>query len=104
MAATIGKVVMVGAIAATFAGALRLNEGTLFTKNVRCAELLMPLCFHCIIFLWLPVPTQTCGTAAPLIPLTNSDCRCSRRTPYGVWLVDWRFLVSSLAISKVAAC
>ena len=67
MAATIGKVVMVGAIAATFAGALGLNEDFIL-ENVRY-ELLIASVFI-IIFSGFLLPTANlAGTHGPLIPL-----------------------------------
>ncbi len=67
MAATIGKVVMVGAIAATFAGALGLNEGFVL-ENVRY-ELLIASVFI-ILFSGFLLPTANLvGTHGPLIPL-----------------------------------
>ncbi|MEF1340662.1 DUF3360 family protein, partial [Vibrio rotiferianus] len=67
MAATIGKVVMVGAIAATFAGALGLNEGFIL-ENVRY-ELLIASVFI-ILFSGFLLPTANlAGTHGPLIPL-----------------------------------
>ena len=67
MAATIGKVVMVGAIATTFAGALGLNEGFIL-ENVRY-ELLIASVFI-ILFSGFLLPTANLGgTNGPLIPL-----------------------------------
>jgi hypothetical protein len=67
MAATIGKVVMVGAIAATFAASLGLDEGFIL-ENVRY-ELLIAS-FFIIIFSGFLLPTANlAGTHGPLIPL-----------------------------------
>ncbi len=71
---------MVGAIAATFAGALGLNEGFVL-ENVRY-ELLIASVFI-ILFSGFLLPTAnlagTHGTAHPI----NSYRRCSRRAPNG---------------------
>lgn len=67
LAGTIGKVVMVGAIAATFAEALGLNEGFIL-ENVRY-ELLIASVFI-ILFSGFLLPTANlAGTHGPLIPL-----------------------------------
>lgn len=67
MAATIGKVVMVGAIAATFAAPLGLSEGFVL-ENVRY-ELLIVSVFI-ILFSGFLLPTANlAGTHGPLIPL-----------------------------------
>ncbi len=67
MAATIGKVVMVGAIAATFAGPLGLGEAFVL-ENVRY-ELLI-VAFFVILFSGFLLPTANlAGTHGPLIPL-----------------------------------
>ena len=67
MAATIGKVVMVGAIAATFAGPLGLSEAFVL-ENVRY-ELLIVAVFV-FLFSGLLLPTANlAGTHGPLIPL-----------------------------------
>ena len=67
MAATIGKVVMVGAIAATFAGPLGLSDAFVL-ENVRY-ELLI-VAFFVILFSGFLLPTANlAGTHGPLIPL-----------------------------------
>lgn len=67
MAATIGKVVMVGAIAATFAAPLGLSDGFVL-ENVRY-ELLIVSVFI-ILFSGFLLPTANlAGTHGPLIPL-----------------------------------
>lgn len=67
LAATIGKVVMVGAIAATFAGALGLDD-TFILENVRY-ELLI-VAFFVMLFSGFLLPTANlAGTHGPLIPL-----------------------------------
>ncbi len=67
MAATIGKVVMVGAIAATFAGPLGLGDAFVL-ENVRY-ELLI-VAFFVILFSGFLLPTANlAGTHGPLIPL-----------------------------------
>ena len=67
MAATIGKVVMVGAIAATFAGPLGLGEGFIL-ENVRY-ELLIVAIFI-VLFSGFLLPTANLAdTHGPLIPL-----------------------------------
>lgn len=67
MAATIGKVVMVAAIAATFAAPLGLSE-TFILENVRY-ELLI-VAFFIILFSGFILPTANlAGTHGPLIPL-----------------------------------
>lgn len=87
MAATIGKVVMVGAIAATFAGALGLNEGFVL-ENVRY-ELLIALCslFFSLAFYYRPQTLQVHTSINPF----NSN-RCGRWwAPNGFWVADWCF-------------
>tara|TARA_B100002003_G_scaffold66117_1_gene61461 strand:- start:4917 stop:6425 length:1509 start_codon:yes stop_codon:yes gene_type:complete len=67
MAGTIGKVVMVGAIAATFAGPLGLGDGFVL-ENVRY-ELILVACFI-VLFSGFILPTANlAGTHGPLIPL-----------------------------------
>ena len=67
MAATIGKVVMVGAIAATFAGPLGLGDGFVL-ENVRYELLIVS--FFIILFSGFLLPTANlAGTHGPLIPL-----------------------------------
>lgn len=67
MAATIGKIVMVGAIAATFAGPLGLGEGFIL-ENVRYELLIVS--FFVILFSGFLLPTANlAGTHGPLIPL-----------------------------------
>lgn len=67
MAATIGKVVMVGAIAATFAGPLGLGESFVL-ENVRY-ELII-VAFFIVLFSGFILPTANlAGTHGPLIPL-----------------------------------
>ncbi|WP_416351178.1 DUF3360 family protein [Alteromonas sp. 14N.309.X.WAT.G.H12] len=67
MAATIGKVVMVGAIAATFAGPLGLGD-TFVLENVRY-ELII-VAFFIVLFSGFILPTANlAGTHGPLIPL-----------------------------------
>ncbi len=67
MAATIGKVVMVGAIAATFAGPLGLGEAFVL-ENVRYELLIVS--FFIILFSGFLLPTANlAGTHGPLIPL-----------------------------------
>lgn len=67
LAATIGKVVMVGAIAATFAGALDLGDAFIL-ENVRY-ELLIVAVFV-VLFSGFMLPTANlAGTHGPLIPL-----------------------------------
>lgn len=67
MAATIGKIVMVGAIAATFAGPLGLGDGFIL-ENVRYELLIVS--FFVILFSGFLLPTANlAGTHGPLIPL-----------------------------------
>ncbi|WP_201578064.1 DUF3360 family protein [Psychrobacter okhotskensis] len=67
MAATIGKVVMVGAIAATFAGPLGLSDAFVL-ENVRYELLIVS--FFVILFSGFLLPTANlAGTHGPLIPL-----------------------------------
>ncbi|SUD91858.1 DUF3360 family protein [Psychrobacter phenylpyruvicus] len=67
LAATIGKVVMVGAIAATFAGALNLGDAFIL-ENVRYELLIVS--FFVILFSGFLLPTANlAGTHGPLIPL-----------------------------------
>ncbi|MCL1065834.1 DUF3360 domain-containing protein [Shewanella olleyana] len=67
MAATIGKVVMVGAIATTFATSLGLNESFIL-ENVRY-ELIIAA-FFIVIFSGFLLPTANlAGTHGPLIPM-----------------------------------
>ncbi len=67
MAATIGKVVMVGAIAATFAASLGLDKGFIL-ENVRYELLIVSL--FIILFSGFILPTANlAGTHGPLIPL-----------------------------------
>ncbi|MBU2979785.1 DUF3360 family protein [Alteromonas sp. C1M14] len=67
MAATIGKVVMVGAIAATFAGPLGLGDSFVL-ENVRY-ELII-VAFFIVLFSGFILPTANlAGTHGPLIPL-----------------------------------
>ena len=67
MAATIGKVVMVGAIAATFAGSLGLDQGFIL-ENVRYELLIVSI--FIILFSGFLLPTANlAGTHGPLIPL-----------------------------------
>ena len=67
LAATIGKVVMVGAIAATFAGALNLGDAFIL-ENVRYELLIVS--FFVILFSGFMLPTANlAGTHGPLIPL-----------------------------------
>lgn len=67
LAATIGKVVMVGAIAATFAGALNLGDAFIL-ENVRYELLIVS--FFVILFSGFILPTANlAGTHGPLIPL-----------------------------------
>ena len=67
MAATIGKVVMVGAIAATFAGPLGLGDAFVL-ENVRYELLIVS--FFIILFSGFLLPTANlAGTHGPLIPL-----------------------------------
>ncbi|MHC4048112.1 DUF3360 family protein, partial [Bradyrhizobium sp. 23AC] len=67
MAATIGKVVMVAAIAATFASPLGLSDAFVL-ENVRY-ELLI-VAFFIILFSGFILPTANlAGTHGPLIPL-----------------------------------
>lgn len=67
MAGTIGKIVMVGAIAATFAGPLGLNDGFIL-ENVRY-ELII-VAFFILLFSGFLLPTANlAGTHGPLIPL-----------------------------------
>lgn len=67
MAATIGKVVMVGAIAATFAAPLGLSEGFVL-ENVRYELLIVSI--FIILFSGFLLPTANlAGTHGPLIPL-----------------------------------
>ncbi len=71
---------MVGAIAATFAGALGLNEGFIL-ENVRY-ELLIASVFI-ILFSGFLLPTANlAGTHVPAHPI-DSYRRCSRRAPNG---------------------
>lgn len=67
MAATIGKVVMVGAIAATFAGPLGLGEAFVL-ENVRY-ELLIVALFTFLLSGFLLPTANLAGTHGPLIPL-----------------------------------
>ena len=67
MAGTIGKVVMVGAIAATFAGPLGLGDGFVL-ENVRYELILVA--FFIVLFSGFILPTANlAGTHGPLIPL-----------------------------------
>ena len=67
MAATIGKIVMVGAISATFAVPLGLGEGFIL-ENVRYELLIVS--FFVILFSGFLLPTANlAGTHGPLIPL-----------------------------------
>ncbi|WP_227677415.1 DUF3360 family protein [Psychrobacter ciconiae] len=67
MAATIGKVVMVGAIAATFAAPLGLGEAFVL-ENVRYELLIVS--FFVVLFSGFLLPTANlAGTHGPLIPL-----------------------------------
>jgi len=67
MAGTIGKVVMVGAIAATFAAPLGLGDGFVL-ENVRYELLIVS--FFIILFSGFILPTANlAGTHGPLIPL-----------------------------------
>ena len=67
MAATIGKVVMVGAIAATFAGPLGLGDAFVL-ENVRYELLIVS--FFIVLFSGFLLPTANlAGTHGPLIPL-----------------------------------
>ncbi|WP_131669358.1 DUF3360 family protein [Psychrobacter pygoscelis] len=67
MAATIGKVVMVGAIAATFAGPLGLGDAFIL-ENVRYELLIVSI--FIILFSGFILPTANlAGTHGPLIPL-----------------------------------
>ena len=67
MAGTIGKVVMVGAIAATFAGQLGLSDAFIL-ENVRYELLIVS--FFIILFSGFILPTANlAGTHGPLIPL-----------------------------------
>ena len=67
MAATIGKVVMVAAIAATFAGPLGLSDGFVL-ENVRYELLIVSL--FILLFSGFILPTANlAGTHGPLIPL-----------------------------------
>lgn len=67
LAATIGKVVMVGAIAATFAGALDLGDAFIL-ENVRYELLIVS--FFVVLFSGFILPTANlAGTHGPLIPL-----------------------------------
>ena len=67
MAATIGKIVMVGAIAATFAGPLGLDEGFIL-ENVRYELLIVSI--FIVLFSGFLLPTANlAGTHGPLIPL-----------------------------------
>lgn len=67
MAATIGKVVMVGAIAATFAASLGLDKGFIL-ENVRYELLIVSI--FIILFSGFILPTANlAGTHGPLIPL-----------------------------------
>lgn len=67
MAGTIGKVVMVGAIAATFAGPLGLSDSFIL-ENVRYELLLVSL--FILLFSGFLLPTANlAGTHGPLIPL-----------------------------------
>lgn len=67
MAATIGKVVMVGAIAAAFAGPLGLGDAFIL-ENVRYELLIVS--FFIILFSGFLLPTANlAGTHGPLIPL-----------------------------------
>lgn len=67
MAATIGKIVMVGAIAATFAGPLGLGEGFIL-ENVRY-ELIIVSIFIVLLSGFLLPTANLAGTHGPLIPL-----------------------------------
>ena len=67
MAATIGKIVMVGAIAATFAGPLGLDDGFIL-ENVRYELLIVSI--FIVLFSGFLLPTANlAGTHGPLIPL-----------------------------------
>ena len=67
MAATIGKIVMVGAIAATFAVPLGLDEGFIL-ENVRYELLIVSI--FIVLFSGFLLPTANlAGTHGPLIPL-----------------------------------
>ena len=67
MAGTIGKVVMVGAIAATFAAPLGLGEGFIL-ENVRYELLIVSI--FILLFSGFFLPTANlAGTHGPLIPL-----------------------------------
>jgi len=67
MAATIGKIVMVGAIAATFAAPLGLGEGFVL-ENVRYELLIVSI--FIVLFSGFLLPTANlAGTHGPLIPL-----------------------------------
>lgn len=67
MAATIGKIVMVGAIAATFAAPLGLDEGFIL-ENVRYELLIVSI--FIVLFSGFLLPTANlAGTHGPLIPL-----------------------------------
>ena len=67
MAGTIGKIVMVGAIAATFAAPLGLGEGFIL-ENVRY-ELLIVAVFILLFSGFLLPTANLAGTHGPLIPL-----------------------------------
>ncbi len=67
MAGTIGKIVMVGAIAATFAAPLGLGEGFIL-ENVRY-ELLIVAIFILLFSGFLLPTANLAGTHGPLIPL-----------------------------------
>ncbi len=88
MAATIGKVVMVGAIAATFAGPLGLGDAFVL-ENVRYELLIVS--FFVILFSGFLLPTANlAGTHGPLNS-TDSYCCCRWWSSNGFWFAHWCF-------------
>ncbi|WP_462182175.1 DUF3360 family protein [Pseudoalteromonas gelatinilytica] len=85
MAGTIGKVVMVGAIAATFAAPLGLGEGFIL-ENVRY-ELLIVSIFHFIIFRLLFTNSKLSGYAWPAYSF-DPYCGCCGWSPNGLRFTD----------------
>ena len=85
MAGTIGKVVMVGAIAATFAAPLGLSDAFVL-ENVRY-ELLIVALFYYFIF-WLYIAYSQIGRYAWPINSTYSDCSCCGWPPNGIWTIN----------------
>ena len=88
MAATIGKVVMVGAIAATFAGPLGLSDAFVLEKcTLRAFDCFI---FCDFIFRVFTTDCQPCWYSWSAYP-THSYCCCCRGSPHGIWFAHWRF-------------